>query len=141
MFTDKPDNVSLVANTTENTNCSDILWVNFTCEASDAVPPVESYQLLKNEETQDTRNDGTWIRKISEAKDHVYGCRALHFLGNVTADNVTVTFSGGFNLQDRKKNINSIASEKKYHVLTFPFHFQEVKFYFFSLFHCQTHVQ
>ena len=94
-FEDKPDSVSLVANTTENTNCSDTMWVNLTCEASDANPPVESYQLLKNGEILVTRNNGTWIRKVSEAGKHVYSCRALHLLGNITSsDDVAVTFNG-----------------------------------------------
>ncbi|XP_067030223.1 uncharacterized protein [Acropora muricata] len=89
----KPDSVSLVANTTENTNCSDMMWVNLTCQASDAHPPVENYQLLKNGEILVTSNNGTWIRKVLEAGKHVYSCRALHILGNVTSpDNVTITF-------------------------------------------------
>lgn len=103
MFTDKPDNVSLVANTSENTNCSDLLWVNLTCEAFDANPPVESFQLLKNGEILDSRNDGTWIREVSKAGEHVYSCRALHFLGNVISSNKTVTFNGGFNHKKKKK--------------------------------------
>ena len=100
MFTDKPVTVSLVADTTENTNCSDLLWVNLTCETSAANPPVERYQLLKSGEIQATSDDGTWIREVSEAGQHVYSCRALHFLGNVTSANKTVTFNGGFNHKD-----------------------------------------
>ena len=95
LFADKPDSVSLVANTTENTNCSDLMWVNLTCQASDANPPVESYQLLKNGEILVTSNNGTWIRKVSEAGRHAYSCRALHILGNITSsDDVAVTFNG-----------------------------------------------
>ena len=72
LFADKPYSVSLVANATENTNCSDMMWVNLTCQASDSNPPVESYQLLKNGEILATSNNGTWIRGISEAGKHVY---------------------------------------------------------------------
>ena len=104
-----------MANTTENTNCSDLIWVNLTCQASDANPPVESYQLLKNGEILVTSNNGTWIRKVSEAGKRVYSCRALHILGNVTSpDNVTITFKGGSSLRDYLfKNVNYIVSTGK----------------------------
>ena len=90
----------MIANTTENTNCSDLLWVNLICETSDANPPVERYQLLNNGEIQATSDNGTWIREISEAGKHVYSCRALHLLGNVSSSDKTVTFNGGFNYKD-----------------------------------------
>ena len=115
MFADKPDGVSLVANATENTNCSDMMWVNLTCQASDANPPVESYQLLKNGEILATSNNGTWIRKVSEAGKHVYSCRALHIIGNVTSSgDVTISFNGGSNIRDYLfKSINDTASREK----------------------------
>lgn len=90
MFTDKSDTVGLVINTTENTNCSDLLCANLICETSDANPLVQSYQLLKNGEIWAISDNGTWIREISEAGKHIYGCRALHFLGNVTSSGKTV---------------------------------------------------
>ena len=96
LFTDEPDTVILVTNATVNTNCSDLLWVNLICEASDANPPIEYFQLLKEGEIVATSNHGTWTRGISEAKDHVYSCNALHLFGNVTAASVIVTFNGGF---------------------------------------------
>lgn len=113
MFADKPDAVSLVANATENTNCCDLLWLLLTCEASDANPPVESYQLLKEGEIVATSSYGTWITGISEGKDHVYSCKALHLFGNVTSDSVIVTFNGGFMLKDRE-DIITFASGKIY---------------------------
>lgn len=95
MLTDKPDTVTLVVKTTESTNCSDLLWANPTCKASDANPPVECFQLYKNGKILSTLRDGTWIRDISEAGKHVYSCRALHFIGNMTiSDSVTVSFNG-----------------------------------------------
>ena len=78
--------------------CSDLLWVNLTCEASDASPWVESYQLMKDEEILATSNKGTWIREILEAGKHVYNFGALHFLRNKTAENVAVTIDGGYSL-------------------------------------------
>ena len=115
MFADKPDSVSLVANTTENINCSDMMWVNLTCQASDANPPVESYHLLENGEILATSNNGTWIRGISEAGKHVYSCMALHIIGNVTSSvNVTIRFNGGSNIRDNLlKNVNDTASREK----------------------------
>ncbi|XP_068686491.1 B-cell receptor CD22-like [Montipora foliosa] len=90
---DNPASVRLVANATENKNCSASLLVNFTCEASQANPPVESYQLFKSHEIVDTSSRGTWIENISSKGDHIYSCRALHSLGNVASSGVTVTFN------------------------------------------------
>ncbi|XP_068733577.1 uncharacterized protein [Montipora capricornis] len=88
-----PASVRLVANTTKNKNCSASLLVNFTCEASQANPPVESYQLFKSHEIVDISSRGTWIENISSKGDHIYSCRALHSLGNVSSSDVTVTFN------------------------------------------------
>ncbi|XP_068686971.1 fibroblast growth factor receptor 3-like isoform X2 [Montipora foliosa] len=88
-----PASVRLVADATENKNCSDSLLVNFTCEGSKANPPVESYQLFKSQEIVDTSSRGTWIENISSKGEHIYSCRALHSLGNVTSSDVTVTFN------------------------------------------------
>lgn len=74
-----------------------MLWANLTCETSDANPPVECYQLLKNGEIWATSDNGTWIKEILEPGKHVFSCRALHFLGNVTSSDKAVTFDGGFN--------------------------------------------
>ena len=84
-FSDNPVSVELVANATDNKNCSDSLLVNFTCEVSQANPPVESYQLFKSQEIVDTSSRGTWIENISSKGDHIYSCRALHSLGSVTS--------------------------------------------------------
>ena len=98
MLTDKPDIVNLLVKTTEGSNCSDLLGANLTCEASDANPPVERFQLYKNGKILSTLREGTWIRDISEAGKHVYSCRALHFIGNMSiSDSVTVSFNGEFN--------------------------------------------
>ncbi|XP_068686466.1 uncharacterized protein [Montipora foliosa] len=88
-----PTTVSLVANTTENKNCSDFLLVNFTCGASEANPPVENYQLLKNQEILATSSKWTWVKNISEKGNHMYSCRALHPLGNVTSFDVRLTIN------------------------------------------------
>ncbi|XP_068686490.1 hemicentin-1-like [Montipora foliosa] len=88
-----PASVRLVANARENKNCSASLLVNFTCEASQANPPVESYQLFKSQEIVDTSSRGTWIENISSKGDHIYSCRALHSLGNVRSSDVIVTFN------------------------------------------------
>ena len=111
-FTDKPSNVILVANPTENVNCSDFLLVNFTCEAADANPPVENYQLLKSQEFVDTGSNGMWIKNITKKGGHFYSCKALHPLGNVTSPDVTVTFNGKFN--GMKNKILLLSSCKVY---------------------------
>ena len=93
-FADKPDNVELLTNTTEDSYCSD-LWVNFTCKASDANPAVSNYVLYEHNNPVASNNNGTWILKLSEAKNHVYHCVAEHFVENVTnTNNVTITVNG-----------------------------------------------
>ncbi|XP_068733593.1 fibroblast growth factor receptor 2-like [Montipora capricornis] len=88
-----PATVHLVTNATENENCSDFLVISITCKASEANPPVENYQLLKNHEIVDTSSKGTWIKTISSKGNHIYSCKALHPLGNVASADVTVTFN------------------------------------------------
>ena len=97
LATDKPSNVSLVADPTENENCSDVLWVNFTCVASEANPEVESFLLDGGQNGSSVSNSGAWLKDISVPGKHVYGCIALHPEGNVNSSNtVTVTFNGEF---------------------------------------------
>ena len=87
----------MVTNTTENKNCPDLLWVNFTCVASEANPAVESYRLSLDEQPIDVINSGTWNRGISEDGKHGYSCLAIHPVDNVrSSNNVTVTFNGEF---------------------------------------------
>ena len=90
---DKPDNVELLTNTTEDSYCSD-LWVNFTCKASDANPAVSNYVLYEHNNSVASNNTGTWILKLSEGKKHVYHCVAEQFVENVTSTNVTITVNG-----------------------------------------------
>ena len=93
-FADKPVNVELLTNTTEDSYCSD-LWVNFTCKASDANPAVSNYALYEQNNPVASSNNGTWILKLSEGKNHVYHCVAEHFVENVTStNNVTITVNG-----------------------------------------------
>ena len=93
-FADKPVNVKLLTNTTEDSYCSD-LWVNFTCKASDANPGVSNYALYEHNSLVASNNYGTWILKLSEGKNHVYQCVAEHFVENVTStNNVTITVNG-----------------------------------------------
>ncbi|XP_022799301.1 hemicentin-2-like [Stylophora pistillata] len=82
--------VTLERNTTENSGCND-LWVNFTCNASVANPPVHNYLLLKNETKVSFSKKGTWIEKISRGETFVYQCQAYQKIDNVTSsNNVTV---------------------------------------------------
>ena len=86
--------MELLTNTTEDSYCSD-LWVNFTCKASDANPAVSNYVLYEHNNPVASNNNGTWILKLSEAKNHVYHCVAEHFVENVTStNNVTITVNG-----------------------------------------------
>ena len=91
-----PVSVTLVTNTTENEDCSESMWVNFTCEASDANPAVTNYQLLGNGEVLNNET-GTWIKEISKGENYVYSCLAQHPVENVTsANDVILTFNGEF---------------------------------------------
>ena len=92
-FADKPDDVELLTNTTEDSYCSG-LWVNFTCKASDANPAVSNYVLYERNNSVASGNNGTWILKLSEGKKHVYHCMAEQFVENVTSTNVTITVNG-----------------------------------------------
>lgn len=86
----------MTVNTTENTDCSD-LWVNFTCVASEANPPVYNFLLYENYGNLSQSKSGIWIKKISKEGKHVYSCVALHVLGNVdSSNNETLTVNGEF---------------------------------------------
>ncbi|XP_068686468.1 hemicentin-1-like isoform X1 [Montipora foliosa] len=107
-----PDTVRLVANATENRNCSDSLLVKFTCDASEANPPVKNYQLLKSERPVETSSNWKWIRNILSKGDHNYSCRALHSLGNVESTNhVTVTFNVPVQVSVHVKSGNETLTE------------------------------
>ena len=81
-------------NTTENNGCTD-MWVNFTCNSSEANPPVHNYVLFKNETDVGLSEKGTWTEKISPGETFVYGCRAYQQVDNVSStDNVTMTVNG-----------------------------------------------
>ena len=82
----KPDNVALERNTTENNGCTD-MWVNFTCNSSEANPPVHNYLLLRNETDVGLSEKGTWIEKISRGETFVYRCQAYQQVDNVTSTN------------------------------------------------------
>ena len=95
-FTDKPDTVELLTNTTENTDCSD-LWVNFTCVASEANPAVDNFLLFAKDGDISSRKSGTWIKKVTGGGNHVYSCLAQHIVETVTSiKNVTLTVNGEF---------------------------------------------
>ena len=94
VFSVKPDNVTLERNTTENNGCTD-MWVNFTCNSSEANPPVHNYVLLRNETDVGLSEKGTWVEKISPGETFVYRCRAYQQVDNVSStDNVTMTVNG-----------------------------------------------
>ena len=73
-------------NTTENVVCTDV-WVNFTCNSSEANPPVYNYVLLRNEKVVGVNEKGTWIEKISRGETFVYKCQANQQVDNVTSTN------------------------------------------------------
>ena len=90
----KPDNVTLERNTTENNGCND-LWVNFTCNSSEANPPVHNYALIKNKTEFIFSRKGTWIEKISRGETFVYKCQAYQQVDNVTSTNyITLNVNG-----------------------------------------------
>ena len=73
-------------NTTENNGCTD-MWVNFTCNSSEANPPVHNYVLLRNLKGVALSEKGTWIEKISRGETFVYRCQANQQVDNVTSTN------------------------------------------------------
>ena len=86
--------VTLVTNTTENEDCSD-LWVNFTCISSEANPPVYNYLLSGVEDGFSLIESGTWVKKISREGKSIYNCSALQLVENVTsAKTITLTVNG-----------------------------------------------
>ena len=93
-FSDKPDDVTLERNTTENNGCSD-MWVNFTCHSSEANPPVYNFMLLRNETDVALSEKGTWIEKISQGETFVYKCQAYQQVDNVTStNNISLSVKG-----------------------------------------------
>ena len=92
-FSVKPD-VTLERNTTENNGCTD-MWVNFTCNSSEANPPVYNYVLLRNETDAGVSEKGTWIEKISRGETFVYKCQAYQQVDNVTStNNISLSVTG-----------------------------------------------
>ena len=88
--------VTLVTNTTENKDCSD-LWVNFTCISSEANPPVYNYLLSDDEDGFSLSESGTWVKKISRGGKAIYNCLAYHLVGNVTSKNtIALTVNGKY---------------------------------------------
>ena len=63
------------------------MWVNFTCNSSEANPTVHNYVFLKNEKDVVLSEKGTWIEKISRGETFVYKCRAYQQVDNVTSTN------------------------------------------------------
>ena len=93
-FSVKPDNVTLERNTTENNGCPD-MWVNFTCNSSEANPPVHNYVLLRNERDVGLSEKGTWTEKISRGETFVYKFQAYQQVDNVTsANNISLSVKG-----------------------------------------------
>lgn len=94
---DKPDMVRLESNATENLDCSDSLWVKFTCNVSDSNPPINNYYLVGDDKGVTLNNSGVWIQPVSKGGKHVYSCLAQHALGNIkSSNNVTLTVNGKF---------------------------------------------
>lgn len=94
---DKPDTVRLESNVTENSDCSDSLWVKFTCNVSESNPPIIKYYLVGDDEGVTFSNSGLWIQRVFRGGKHVYSCLAQHALGNITSLNsVTLTVKGEF---------------------------------------------
>ena len=91
---DQPDMVTLVTNTTENKDCSD-MWVNFTCISSEANPPVYNYLLFDDKDGFSLSESGTWVKKISRGGKSIYNCLAFQLVENITsARNITLTVNG-----------------------------------------------
>ena len=63
------------------------MWVNFTCNSSEANPPAHYYVLLRNETAADLSEKGTWMEKISRGDTFVYKCQAYQQVDNVTSTN------------------------------------------------------
>jgi len=99
----QPDNVTMVTNTTENKDCSN-LWVNFTCISSEANPPVYNYLLSDDEDGFSFSKSGSWIKKISRRGKSFFNCIAYQLVENVTSrNNITLTANGKRMNSDKRK--------------------------------------
>ena len=71
------------------------MWVNFTCNSSEANPPVYNYVLLKNETDVGLSEKGTWTEKISRGETFVYKCQANQQVDNVrSTNNISLSVKG-----------------------------------------------
>ena len=71
------------------------MWVNFTCNSSEANPPVHNYVLLRNETDVGVSEKGTWTEKISRGEIFVYKCQAYQQVDIVTsANNISLSVKG-----------------------------------------------
>ena len=80
--TDKPENVSLTVNISNNKVCADVV-VNFTCTAEAANPAPHTYALFENEiaVVQNMESAGVWIRRLNTAGEATYRCEARNSIG------------------------------------------------------------
>ena len=71
------------------------MWVNFTCNSSEANPPVHNYVLLRNETDVGLSEKGTWTEKISRGGTFVFKCQAYQQVDNVTStNNISLSVEG-----------------------------------------------
>ena len=92
---DKPENVSLTVNISNNKVCADIV-VNFTCTAEAANPAPHTYTLFENESAvvQNMTSPGVWIRRLNTAGEVTYRCEARNSISKDISSNTTFTVEG-----------------------------------------------
>ena len=93
--TDKPENVSLTVNISNNKVCADVV-VRFTCTAEAANPAPHNYTLFENESAvvQHMESPGVWIRQLNIAGEVTYRWEARNSIGNDSSSNTTITVEG-----------------------------------------------
>ena len=72
------------------------MWVNFTCNSSEANPPVHNYVLLRNETDVCVSEKGTWIEKISQGETFVFKCQAYQQVEST--NNISLSVKGKISL-------------------------------------------
>ena len=92
VFTDEPDNVSLISNISGSEAClGDV--VSFTC-TTDSNPAVQSYMLYENLTPVSETSSGRWLRELSVRRDLNYSCMANNSLGSGASEFLVLTVHG-----------------------------------------------
>ena len=94
-FADKPENVHLNVNITDNKTCAGMI-VNFTC-TSDANPAVGNFKLYENGVMiGNVSKSGVWILPLNTPGQVIYRCEAINSVGIGRSGNTSLAVEGEF---------------------------------------------